>query len=75
LFKLAHQGQHAFAEVFDFFLEVQKPSQDEIHTNGFVGDNALGNLLGSADQVGAEAVVVLDQILKARRRPVTLTLR
>src|SRR5476651_674529 len=73
--QLTHQRQHALAEVLDFFLEVQEAGQHQVHAYCLQGDDALGDLLRGANQVGLEAVVVLHQILKGRLGPVALAFR
>lgn len=74
-FELAHQRQYTFAEIFHFFLEVQKARKHQVHPHGLECDDALGDLLRRADQVGLEAIVVLHQVLKAGLGPVALALR
>jgi hypothetical protein len=63
------------AEIFDLFLEMQEAEQDEIGAAALQIDDALGDLPGRADQVRAEAVIVLDQIVEGRLRPVALAFR
>ena len=63
------------AEKLDLFLEMQEAEQDEVGAGVLELDDALGDLLGRADQVGAEAVIVLDEILEGRLRPVALAFR
>src|SRR3954453_14705866 len=59
-----HERQHARAEVFDLFLEVQEPSQDQVDAAFAIRRNAFRDLLRCADQLRAEAVVVLNQVLE-----------
>ncbi len=47
----------------------RKPPRIRSTPRRLVGDDALGDLLGRADQLGLEAVVVLDEILELRVRP------
>jgi hypothetical protein len=63
-FDFADQGQDLRAEIFNLLLKVQEATQDQVDAALPVGGNALGNLLGRSDQTGAEAVVVLDQVLE-----------
>lgn len=72
VFQLTHEWQHVFAEVFDLLLEVQKAAQHEIDAHTFVSHDALGNLSRRTDEVGAEAVVVLNQVFERRGGPVAL---
>ncbi|GDY46691.1 hypothetical protein SANT12839_075730 [Streptomyces antimycoticus] len=43
---------------------MQEAQEEEVHAEPLVGDDALGDLLGGADQTRTEAVVVLDQVLE-----------
>ena len=54
---------------------MQESEEEEVHAALLVRDDALGDLLGRSEQLCAEAVVVLHQILEARVRPHPLPVR
>ncbi|MCO5561387.1 hypothetical protein L7F22_015008 [Adiantum nelumboides] len=66
---LADDRQHLRAEVLDLLLEVQEAEQQQVRAAPLVLDRAVGDLLRGADQLGLEAVVVLDEVLERRVRP------
>ena len=57
-------GRTSLTEVVDLLLEVQEAAQDQPDAELAVLDDASRDLLGRADQAGAEAVVVLDEVLE-----------
>jgi hypothetical protein len=48
---------------------VQEAAEDQVHPAFAVSGDPFGDLLGRADQLGAEAVVVLHQVLERRVGP------
>ncbi len=54
---------------------MQEAEKDQIGAGLLQSDNALGNLLRRADQVGAETVIVLDEVVEGGFRPVALAFR
>src|ERR1700722_13833910 len=75
LFKFAYKRDHVLAEIFDFFLEMQEAEHDQACACILEGKNAFRDLVRRTDQVRAEAVIVLNQILERGFGPVTLSLR
>ena len=73
--QLADDRQDVLAEVLDLLLEVQEAEQEQVHAAALVLDDAVGDLLRRADQLGAEAVVVLDEVLERGVRPHALACR
>src|ERR1700761_556563 len=73
--KLADQRNHVLAEILDLFLEMQEAEQDQARARVLKGEDALRNLVRRADEVRAEPVVVLNQIVECRFGPVPLPLR
>src|SRR5690606_10259012 len=57
------------AEGGDLLLEVKVAGQQEVHADLLVLDDAVGDLLGRADETGLETVVVLDEVLEGGVRP------
>ena len=68
-FQFAHQRNHAPAEGLDLFVEMQEAEQYEIDANLLQRHDPLGDLLRRADEVGAEAVVVLNENLRRSISP------
>lgn len=62
-FEFSDEGDDVLAEEFDLLLEMQEAEQHEIDADLFQGEDAFGDLLGRADQIGLEAVIVLNEIL------------
>src|SRR3954452_16443348 len=62
--QFADERDDPLAEEFDLFLEMQEAEEDQAGAGGLEGEDALGDLLGCADQVRLEAVIVLDEVLE-----------
>ena len=69
LLHLADEREDLTTELFDFLIVMQESGKDDIDTEGFQQTDALGDLLLGADELGLEAVVVLDEILEFRVGP------
>src|SRR3954453_11018587 len=65
----ADPRQDLLAEALDVLVVVEEAAQDEVHAQLLEGHDPLRDLVGGADQPGAEAVVVLDQVLEVRVGP------
>jgi hypothetical protein len=75
VFQLADERDDMLAEILDLFLEVQEAEQDEIGAGAFRSTMRSAICLRRADQVRAEAVIVLDQIVEGGLRPIALAFR
>ena len=71
IFDFPHQRQYSWAEVLDLLLEVPGATEDQVDAAFAVYRNAFRDLLGRSDQLAAEPVVVLHQVLEPRVRPHT----
>lgn len=60
--EFAHQRDDLLAELLELLLEVQEAEEEEVDPAPAVLDDASGDLLGCADELRAEPVVVLDEV-------------
>jgi hypothetical protein len=73
--QLPDEWSDVLAEIFDLFLEMQEGEEDEVGTRALKPHDALGDLRGRSDQVGAKTVVVLNEILETGLGLIALAFR
>ncbi len=74
LFPLPDERYDVTPEELDLFVEMKEAEKDEVGAGGFQIDDAVGDLLRRADEVRAEAIVVLNQIRERGLGPVAFAL-